>query len=314
MATSAQSLSRAIEGLWRDRSNDPAQLPKALTFAPVNFALANGQYQIMDTDLRLDDRDPDQGALLGDNSPYVSGQFGYSTVSIQTQRHASLLYKLPQAVIDAIQGENGVVDVAEDAMKATSNQILDYFTGQFAAEVTANVAAPTAGGLDLSDVTTDLVAYFDDVIEEIELGSAKRPTHLIMNAAAFRAFRNMDQVQGATALGETGGRRTGYAPMSAVAAFFRGAFGLEILVEDRSKINASGDAAYSLGATAVLGYVGGPRDSAITTFARDGGLIKYDVRDLAMPDPVGIGCAAEAHYVVKATNPGAARRIALTLP
>ena len=149
MATSAQSLSRAIQGLWRDRSNDPAQLPAALAFAPVNPMLGNGQFQILSNDLRLDDRDADQGAPLADNSPYSSGQFGYGTVAVQTQRHSSLLYKLQQNVIDAIQGENGVVDVAEDAMKAVSNQILDYYTGEFLTAVAADLAASAGGTLDL---------------------------------------------------------------------------------------------------------------------------------------------------------------------
>jgi hypothetical protein len=36
MATSSQNLSKAIQGLWRDRSNDMDQLPKALAFSPVN--------------------------------------------------------------------------------------------------------------------------------------------------------------------------------------------------------------------------------------------------------------------------------------
>ena len=318
MATSAQSLSRAIQGLWRDRSNDPAQLPAALAFAPVNPMLGNGQFQILSNDLRLDDRDADQGAPLADNSPYSSGQFGYGTVAVQTQRHSSLLYKLPQNVIDAIQGENGVVDVAEDAMKAVSNQILDYYTGEFLTAVTADLAAAAGGTLDLSDLTTDILDYFDDTIEEIEKAGAKRPTHLLMGAEAFRAFRNMDQVQGSTALGgaASGGsfRRTGYAPMSAVGEFFRAAFGLEILVENRTKINSAGAGAYALSTTAVLGYAGDPRGGCVTTFAKDGGLIEFDVRDLAMPDPIGIGVAANADYVVKVTDPNAGRRIALTLP
>lgn len=316
MATTAQSLSRAIQGLWRDRSNDPAQLPSALTFAPVNPMLGNGQFQILSNDLRLDDRDADQGAPLADNSPYASGQFGYGTVSVQTQRHSSLLYKLPQNVIDAIQGQNGVVDVAEDAMKAVSNQILDYFTGEFLTAVNAEMDAAAGGTLDLSDVTTDIIDYFDDTIEEIEKASAKRPTHLLMGAEAFRAFRNMDQVQGATALGsiEGGSRRTGYAPLSAVGEFFRQAFGIEILVENRTKINGAGAGAYALSTTAVLGYAGDPRGGCVTTFAKDGGLIDFDVRDLSMPDPVGIGVAANADYLVKVTDPAAGRRIALTLP
>jgi len=318
MATTAQNLSKAIQGLWRDRSNDPNQLPQALTFSPVNPMLGNGEYQILVDDLRLDERDDAAGSARGDNAQYAPGEFGYGSVAVQTERHASLLYKLPQSVIDAIEGQNGFVRVSEDAMKATSNQILDRYTGKWAAAAAAGLAAPSAGGLDLSDVTTDILGYFDSVIDEIQKGSAKRPTHLIMGAEAFRAFRNMDQVQGSTALGgaASGGsfRRTGYAPMSAVAEFFRAAFGIEILVEDRTKINTSGAGAYTLSTQAVLGYAGDPRSSCITTFAKSADLIEFDVRDLSMPDPVGIGCAANAWYKVEVTNPAAGRILTVTLP
>jgi hypothetical protein len=316
MATSSQNLSKAIQGLWRDRSNDMEQLPKALAFSPVNPMLGNGEYQIMVDDLRLDERDDIQGAAIGDNAQYGAGDFGYSSVAVQTQRHASLLYKLPQAVIDAIEGQNGFVRVAEDAMKATSNQILDKFTGEWLAAAVADLANPAGGTLDLSDVTTDATAYFDAAIDEIQKESAKRPSHLIMGAEAFRAFRNLDVIQGSTALGsiEGGSRRTGYAPMSAVAEYFRAAFGLEILVEDRTKVNTSGDGAYTLSTSMVLGYAGDPRSSCITTFAKSADFIEYDVRDLSLPDPVGIGCAANSYYKVEVTNPAAGRIITVTLP
>ena len=314
MATTSQNLSKAIQGLWRDRSNDMEQLPKALQFSPVNPMLGNGEYQILNDDLRLDERDDVQGAAIGDNAQYGAGEFGYSSVAVQTQRHASLLYKLPQAVIDAIEGENGFVRVAEDAMKATSNQILDRYTGEWLTAAAAGLAAPAGGTLDLSTLSTGVTAYFDAAIDEIQKGSSKRPTHLIMGAEAFRAFRNMDDIQGSTALGATGGRRTGYTPLSAVAEYFRAAFGLEILVEDRTKVNSAGASAYTLSTSMVLGYAGDPRSSCITTFAKSADFIEYDVRDLAMPDPVGIGCAANSYYKVEVTNPAAGRIITVTLP
>ena len=314
MATTSQNLSKAIQGLWRDRSNDMEQLPKALQFSPVNPMLGNGEYQILNDDLRLDERDDVQGAAIGDNAQYGAGEFGYSSVAVQTQRHASLLYKLPAAVIDAIEGENGFVRVAEDAMKATSNQILDRYTGEWLTAAAAGLAAPAGGTLDLSTLSTGVTAYFDAAIDEIQKGSSKRPTHLIMGAEAFRAFRNMDDIQGSTALGATGGRRTGYTPLSAVAEYFRAAFGLEILVEDRTKVNSAGAGAYTLSTSMVLGYAGDPRSSCITTFAKSADFIEYDVRDLAMPDPVGIGCAANSYYKVEVTNPAAGRIITVTLP
>jgi hypothetical protein len=316
MATTAQSLSKVIQGLWKDRSNDPSQLPKALIFAPTNEVLGNGQFQVLNDDLRLDARDPAAGTARADAADYASGDYGYSTVSVQTARHASLLYRLPQNVIDAIEDQNRMVSVANDAMKAVSSQILDRFTANFVAEVTANATALST--LDLSDVTTDLIAYFDAAIEAIELAGSKRPTHLLMGAAAFRALRNCDQVQGSTSLGgaASGGsfRRTGYAPMSAVSEFFRAAFGLEVLIEDRTFINAAGTAAYTLDTSMVLGVAGDPTGGSIVTFSRTPGLIEFDVRELALPAPLGIGVACNADYSVKVTDSDKVRRIPLTLP
>jgi hypothetical protein len=57
-----------------------------------------------------------------------------------------------------------------------------------------------------------------------------------------------------------------------------------------------------------------PRSSCITTFAKSADFIEYDVRDLAMPDPVGIGCAANAYFKVEVTNPAAGRIITVSLP
>lgn len=313
MASHTQNLSKAIQGLWQDRSNDMDVLPVALQFSPINPMLGNGEYQIMSNDLRRDERDPRQGAVLSDNADYALGEFGYSTVSIQTERHSSLLYKLPQSVIDALEGENSVLRVADDAMKACSNQILDGYTAKWVAAADAGLAAAAGGALDLSTQSTDLVSYFDALIEEIEKESGKRPTHIVMGSRAFRAFRNMDQVQGSTALGETGGRRTGYAPMSAVASFFRAAFGLEILVETRTKIDSSGSADYTLDTQLFIGCAGDPRSSCITTFAKDSGLITFDTRDLVLPMPEGVGVAANAFYKVEVTDAAAGRKVAVTL-
>ena len=102
--------------------------------------------------------------------------------------------------------------------------------------------------------------------------------------------------------------------MSAVGEFFRAAFGIEILVEDRTFINAAGSAAYSLSSSMVLGYAGDPTGGSVITFARTPAFIEYDVRELAMPSPMGIGVAGNANYVCKVADADKVRRIPLTLP
>ena len=316
MANTKENLTRALQGLWRSRSNDPSQLPAGLKFSPFNYGLGNNEYQIASTDFRLDTSDPLQGALAGDHSDYPEGLISYSTVTVETQRRAAQGFVIPYAVIEALQGENPFLDLADDAMKAVSNQLLDRFTLDFVAEVGAGFAAPAAGGLDLSTLTTDAVAYFNSVIQEIEQGSGKKCTHALMGKEAVMAMANLDSITDGpgVAIGSSAEaqRRLGYTSPERVKTFFRDMYGIELLVEDRTYL-AAGTGAYTLGANMVIGNVD-PRGGSMATFMKSPDIIDFNVRETAFPKVEGLVVTGDSHWKIEVTDPAAGRAIALTLP
>jgi hypothetical protein len=315
MASVSQALTKAIPGLWRERSNNPDEMPQGLKFAPLNIALpGTSEYQILSTDLRLDQRDPRQGAALSDSADFAEGNIEYGTVTVATERHASLLYKIPQRVIDGLQGENPVLDLAGDAMKATSNQILDTWTRNF---VTAAGDLDAAAALDLSaPAATDLVAYFDSEFEGIQLASGKTPNMVLMGRKVYHALANMDSIQSGpgVAIGSdsTATRRLDWTARTRVAEFFRSLYGCEIAVENRTYINSAGAPKYALETELLIGHVD-PRGGCMATFAQDADVIRFYVQDLTLPSPEGVGVAADARYKVTASDPLAGRIAAVTL-
>jgi hypothetical protein len=316
MANTKENLTRALQGLWRSRSNDPSQLPAGLKFSPFNYGLGNNEYQIASTDLRLNTSDPKQGAVTSDHADYPEGLISYSTVTVATERRAAQGFVIPYSVIEALQGENSFLDLADDAMKAVSNQLLDRFTLDFVAEVGAGFAAPAAGALDLSVLSTDAVAYFNSVVQEIEQAAGKRVTHAIMGKEAVMAMANLDSIANGPgiAVGSSAAteRRLGYTSPDRVRSFFREMYGIELLVEDRTYLNA-GTGAYTLGANMVIGNVD-PRGGSMATFMKSPDIIDFNVRETAFPKVEGLVVTGDSHWKIEVTDPTAGRAIALTLP
>lgn len=324
MATVSQALTKAIPGLWRKKSNDMSQLPAGLGMAPINIMRSNGEYQILTSDLRFDERDPEQNKAAGDAESYAAGDIQYSSVAVSTQRYISKMYIIPERVALALESDNEVMDLARDAMDAVSNQLLDGWNKKFTDAAIAGLTAGS-GALDLSSPSaTDLVDYFNTEVENIQLTSGKRPNRLLISSQVAHALRNMDTVQGATALGGADGgggstfRRTGYAGFAAVQEFFRAMYGLEVLVDDRTYIDSSGTARYAFyddGTSTNYAFLGfaDPRSGAITTFSQKRDIIDYDVQDLVLPNPRGVGVVGDARYKVEVTDPNAGRLLTVTL-
>jgi hypothetical protein len=310
MALHTDNLLVAIEGLWRDRTNDPSQMPGGLKVAPINPMLGSGNFQILTSDKRLDVRDSAAGSVYGDYSSYVDDQLGYSTVSVQTERHASKGFTIPEAVAASLEDQNAALDLAKDAMEACSNQILDFYSTEVAAAAAAGLAA--VGPLTISAPATDITNGFLNAIENIHLASSKRPNVLLVNGEAFRFLRQNDQVFGQPAIGgDNGGtfRRLGAMPADAVRTYFRTVLGLELVVEDRTFIDASGlpSYLYQTGAgtsNGILCYADA-RGGCMATFARDAGLARFRTHELAYPQVPGIAVTADAHYTVEVTDASA---------
>jgi len=313
MALHTDNLLVAIEGLWQDRTNDPSQMPGGLKVSPINPMLGSGNFQVLTTDKRLDIRDSGQGSVYGDYSDYINDQLGYATVAVQTERHASKGFVIPEAVAASLEGENAVLDLAKDAMEACSNQILDFYSTEVAAAAAAGLAA--TGPIQISVPATDITNAFLDEIENIHLASSKRPNTLLVNGEAFRFLRQADAVFGQPAIGGADGgggsvfRRLGAMGADAVFTYFRTVLGLELVVEDRTFIDATGAPSYlyQTGAgtsNGILCYADA-RGGCMATFARDAGLARFRTHELAYPQVPGIAVTADAHYTVQVTDPAA---------
>lgn len=310
MANINESLTAAVEGLWRDRSNDPNNLPGFLRVAPVNAMLGNGQYQIMTSDTRLDERDSAQGGPVSDYADFVSDTIGYSTVSVVTTRHASKGFPISEAVMAALEGQNGILDLAQDAMNACSNQILDKYSRLAVGVATSGL---TSGGtIAASTASTDITSALLTQIEAIDLASGKTPNVLLIGMDTFRNLMQNDQVFGQPAIGgaASGGsfRRLGALGPDAVSTYFRTVLGLELVVDGRSYTTSAGAKAYTLADRGILAYAA-PRGGCMTTFSRESGLIKYNVHDTSYPQVPGVAVTGEAWYEVAVTDPSAGRII-----
>lgn len=312
MANTAENLSQIVQGLWADRSNDPAQLPAALGFAPFNRALGNFQYQVLDTDLRLNTSDPTQGAAIADHADYAQGVISYSTVTKATQRRAAQGFVIPNAVMEAIEDQNGLVSLADDAMRAVSNQLLDQFTLDFITQADAGFS--DAGALDLSTQSTDLQAYFDIGVEGIETAAGKRVNAILMGKKAAMRLAGMDTIQNgpgiAMGASPTVQRRLGYSSLDRVRAFFKDVYGIEVLIEDRTYLNA-GTGAYTLDTDMFIGHVD-PRGGCMATFSRVADIIDFNVRETSFPSVEGLAVTGDAHWKCEVTDALAAFRIPVT--
>lgn len=308
MSTLANSLATAIPGLFRERLGDAARSPKSLLIAPPIYSNGRNEYQILTSDLRLDLRDPAQGAAVASNADFVEGNIQYDVVTVSTQRYATQAFPISQRVIDGMQGVNAALDLAKTAEEACSAQIF----GKHRALTSAlSLSAPTAGTLALGTLSTDLKAYFNSVVNEVTLGSTKAPNYVYMNKKTYMALSNMDTIQQGAAIA-AGPLRTGFVNFGTVDAFFA-MYGLEVVVEDGSFINASGTSTFFGDAKILIGHKGAdPSASSLVTFAQDMGLCRWYVQETVLPKPPGLIVAADAQMLVSAVDSASARAIACT--
>jgi hypothetical protein len=317
MANTSENLIQIVQGLFQDRANDPSQLPAALRFAPFNKALGNLMYQVLSTDLRLDTSDPRMGTAIADNADYADGSISYATVSRATQRYASQGFSISDATMEAMQDQNSFLNLANDAMSFVSSQLFDQWTLDFVTKATDATTGLVAGAaLDVSVATTDLVAYFNNEIENIHRTSGKRPTHILMGQECANAMVNMDTIQEGpgVAIGSSAAstRRLGWASDAQLADFFRSKYGIELLVEDRTYLNA-GTPAYVLSTDLFIGRVDA-RGGAVTSFMRNPSIVDFSTRALAYPRVEGIAIVGDSHWLNEVTDRQAGRRVTVTLP
>lgn len=322
MSTVAQSLTKAIPGLFRERANDPTRRPQGIEVAPLVTQNGRGEYQIITTDLRLNEQDASQGAVLSDSADFSPNAISYSTVSVATKRFGANSFLIPERVIQALEGNNAQLDLARNAMNACADQLYGRFIRELVTEATAGLTATTAGTLDLSSPgATDLVDFFNTVVEEIMTGSSLAPNYIYMGPRVRHALRNMDTIQGGAAVAATTAAiadraRTGYVGFGAIEAFF-GEYGVRVLTEPGSYLDNTGAAKFLLNDKIIVGRAEAGGRSALHTFVQrdgdNGDLIKFYVGDTVLPQVPGIQVAADMRMKVEVTDPELARVISVTL-
>lgn len=321
MSTVAQSLTKAIPGLFRERANDPTKRPQGIEVAPLVTQNGRGEYQIITTDLRLNEQDASQGAELSDSADFSPNAISYSTVSVATKRFGANSFLIPERVIQALEGNNAQLDLARNAMNACADQLYGRFVRELVTAA-AGLTATTAGTLDLSSPgATDLVDFFNTVVEEIMTGSSLAPNYIYMGPRVRHALRNMDSIQSGAAVAATTAAiadraRTGYVGFGAIDAFFN-EYGIKVLTEPGSYLDNTGAAKFLLNDKIIVGRAEAGGRSALHTFVqRDGenaDLIKFYTSDTVLPQVPGIIVAADARFKVDVTDPELARLISVTL-
>jgi hypothetical protein len=327
MATSAQAMKEAVQGLWRRRANDPTRLPGALRAARVIEQGATGEYQFLSTDLRRDLRSPlSSTTIVSEYETFPISSISYSKADVAPKRHLAPMYVIPDSVRSGLEDANSALDLAVDAETSIANHLLAQHLTEFVTNAKAGLANPAAGTLDLSTPATDLATYFRSVITEIILSSTERPNYVYMGRAAADRMITNDTIQNGTSLAvgasPTVERRTGYVADAALVAFFA-SLGLELIVEDMSQIATSGSAAFLLSTDMFVGRMD-DRSGTIQTFSRRNigrragatavqNMVNIYTQDLVLPNPAGIGVAGDGFWEIAVTNPNSGREITVSL-
>lgn len=313
------SLLAMIEGLYRDKVS--AVTPAAFDCAPLYGAnSAAAQFLVRSTDNRFDVR-KDFGKASSASSEFLKSNTELARIDVQLESHKAGYEVIPQSVLT---GTGLSVDIVQPIVNGQIDQIYGAYIAEFL-EVSGNDLPNAGSSFNISVASAPVVATINSYIRAIHLASNKRPNTIWMSQDAMWAFQGLDEIQNGTAISgytTTGSsvRRTGSATPAQVEEFFRSRFGLQLLVEDRTILDATGASAYAAGDKMVIAHAaGGSEDSALKTFhlsTYGGGadLVNFLVDTAAAPLPLGQVVRAEAVYKVKAVNPQAGLFVDLTLP
>ena len=312
----SQVLSAMIEGLYRDRAS--AILPAGFGIAPAyGAASARAEFLVFLSDNRFDDR-KNAGKATSLTSQFQKADYTLSPVDVQLQDHKSSYTIIPAGFLASIADNASLVTSVMDAK-------IDEIYGGYASELQAEIAGAglvTGQALNLSTGSEDVVDKINETIRDIQLASNKAPNTIYMGQATFHAMMNQDQVQegSAIAIAASAGaeRRLGSVVPEAVYSFFRTRFGLNLVVDDRTILDSSGNPAYAAGDDIVICHAaGGSAASCFKTFHLQtytpADLVRFLNQDSRLPDPEGQAVAANAVYKIKAVDPSLGALCSVTL-
>lgn len=311
-------LSAMIEGLYRDRVS--ASLPAALSVAaPYSTPSARAEFLVRTSDNRFDARKA-FGKASAANADFLRGESTFSPIAVQMNSHKAGYEVIPQSVITSTAM---TTDIVQPVVDGQIDQIYGAYVAEFL-EVAGNELPNAGSSWNISVPSASVVAQINSYIKTIKLASNYRPNTCWISEDAMFALQNLDEIQSGTAISgytTTGSsvRRTGSIAPEQVVEFFKSRFKLDLFVEDRTILDATGASAYAAGDKMVIAHSApGSANSALKTFhvGTYGGdnLVNFLVDQSAAPLAVGQVVRAEAVYAVKAVDPSAGLFVDLTLP
>jgi len=314
------ALIKTIEGLWAERVNKEEDGVASFRAAPAHTAVSGRyEYQRLAQDGRPDTLDLHFDQNLTDFDQHARLDLPYETVAGATDRVDAGWIPLPQSLIDRLNAGNGFNDVEMRAEAKIINYALWQHSRRLrAAMVTSGVTAPSAGAMVLTSPGFDLAAYVDSTIEEIELASGKTPNMIYLGQEAARRMLTNDTIfgQGGLSIGPAVPgveRRTGYAEMGALTAFFASR-GLDLVV-DKTSQRAGNTISRVWGDRAIIGYAA-KYDGFAFTAVENGDfseMLKVSVRESTAPNPVGLDLTGDCFFAVEVADVAAARFATVTL-
>jgi hypothetical protein len=314
---SNQVLSAMVEGLYRDKASDT--LPAGLSIAPA-YAVdsARAEFLVFQSDTRFDAR-KDGGKAASFTAQHQRSEYQLNPVSVQMNRHPGSYQVVPEAYLASIPTATSIL---QSFIKGKMDEIYGAYTAELQAAI-ASAGLLTGTALNLTTQSTDLTDAINDTLVQINLASGKDANTIYMSRVTFNAIMNNDQVQaGSSISGFTSAgsavRRLGSATPDAVYAFFKTRFNLDLVVDGRTFVNSSGVPAYAAGNNILITHSNpGMEASAFKTFYLQSyspaDLIKFDIQETRLPDPIGQSVTADAVYQIKCIDPSLGATMAVTL-
>lgn len=312
-----QVLSAMIEGLYRDRAD--SSRPAGLSIAPgYGTDSARAEFLVYVSDTRFDAR-KDGGKAASFTAQHQRSQYSLAPVAVQMNAHPSSYDILTDSYLASLKNPASIVD---SVIGAKMEEIYGGFTTELQ-DAISGAGLITGTALNLSTDSAAIVESINDTIRQIRLASNKSPNTIYMGEATFHAMMRQDELQlgtsvsGFTSAGSTA-RRTGSISPEDVVAFFRGRFGLDLVVDRRTIINSSGAEAYAAGNNILICHSAeGASASCFKTFYLQSyspaDLVSFDVQETRLPDPRGQAIAADAVYQIKCVDPKLGATMAVTL-
>lgn len=272
----------------------------------------NGQFQVLKTPLKYN------AQKGGANRAGWDGRRGiitldYDTVSTKLEPFRSDAFILSDDARAMLEAENPDLTVLDDGMFMVTEQL----RGRLAEEVATAVAALTSGGtLDLTAASTNVQKTLVQTATSIMKKTGLRPNVfacgreavdlLLTNNTQIAAFHGVATAPGAT---------TGAVGLEALRRFFREQCEAELVVLDRSIINAAGSDAFQWSTTAFFGYAaGGAQPSCLKTCAPDPDVVKIKVGELGvLDDGPGTVIVADGHIDLVTVDAELGRKFTLTI-